>query len=98
MTRWKPYKKWLKLYNAGPQWPTRATLVAVQWQDATFHTELEGAELAQAVTVGIVVEATAVHLKTAAEFFHDGDVRDVTTIPAGMVQNIHPLGHMETPR
>ena len=96
-TKWRTYKRWLKGYAAGPKWPQRAQIVAVQWQDATYTTDVEDSGLAGAITVGIVVDATDQYIKTAAEFFHDRTVRDVTTIPAGMVQNIHPLGHTDLP-
>ena len=87
-----PYTRWLKKYLRGPQWPQQGTLVAIGWQDATMAEDIEQSGTIRAVTVGIVVEATPDHIKTASEFFEDLSVRDVTTIPAGMVHDIHPYG------
>jgi len=50
-----------------------------------------------AMTVGVVVEATTDHVKLAAEVFEDKSVRDVTTIPAGMVERVGTLAALETP-
>lgn len=93
----KPYKVWIKSYLKGPSWPEYANVVAIVWDDATYAAEVEQSGLARATTFGVVVEATVEYIKVAAEVFSDKTVRDVSTIPAGMVRGIYKLsgGHVE---
>lgn len=83
-----PYARWLKSYLRGPQWPEEGTLIGVLWCDATYAEDIENSGTAMALTFGIVVEATTDHIKIAAEIFEDKTVRDVSTIPAGMVRSV----------
>lgn len=92
------YKTWLKRYEKGPKWPERGAIVSVVWDDATYAQEIGDSGLARAATLGIVVEATSEYVKTAAEFFEDHSVRDVSTIPTGMIVSIHPLGEADVPK
>ena len=96
-TKLAPYKTWLKRYLKGPSWPERAHVVSIVWDDATYAEEIATSGLARACTIGIVVEATPEYLKTAAEFFADKSVRDVTTVPAGMIVGIYTLGFGDLP-
>ena len=86
------YKAWLRRHLRGSRWPDRASIISVVWDDATYAQEVEDSGLARATTVGIVVEATPEYVKTASEFFADKSVRDVTTIPSGMIVGVHSLG------
>ena len=91
------YKTWLKRYLKGPGWPTRGTIVTVVWDDATYAQDVENSGLARATSLGIVVEATADYIKVAAEFFADKSVRDVSTIPSGMIVGVYALGGATIP-
>ena len=91
------YKAWLKRYQKGPEWPEKVSIVSVVWDDASYAQDVEDSGLARAVTLGIVVEATPSYVKTASEFFVDKEVRDVTTIPAGMIIQVYSLGSCPIP-
>ena len=93
----RKYPTWLKWYRQGHEWPEQMTIVAVRWRDATYAEEISNSGTILAMTVGIVVEATGDHLKIAAEVFEDKSVRDVTTIPAGMIERVGSLATLETP-
>ena len=89
------YRTWLKRYEKLSHWPEHAHIVSVAWDDATYAQEIEDSGLARAVTLGIVVEATPDYVKLASEFFTDASVRDVSTIPSGMIVEIRPIGDTE---
>ena len=97
MAKANAYGKWLKAHLKGDQWPKRAAIVSVIWDDATYCEDMERSGLSRAATFGVVVEATKDHIKTAAEVFEDKTVRDITTIPAGMVQRVVELGEAPVP-
>ena len=89
------YKQWLARYTKAGSWPEVVDIVGVVWDDATYAQDVENSGLARACTFGVVVEATAEYLKIASEVFADRSVRDVSTIPAGMVVGIHPIGDVQ---
>jgi hypothetical protein len=63
--------------------------VLVVWEDAAFKmdaADLTGTSLA--VVSGWLVEATEKHLKIVSEIHADGDRRQATVIPAGMVRAV----------
>jgi len=93
----KTYPLWLKWYRQGENWPKRLIVAAIRWRDATYSEEMSNSGTIVAMTVGVVVEATTDHVKLAAEVFEDKSVRDVTTIPAGMVERVGTLAALETP-
>lgn len=92
-----PYKAWLRKFRGSPVWPQAAVVVSITWDDATQAHDVEDSGLARAVTLGIILEATSEYVKTASEFFHDKTVRDVSTIPAGMVVEIQTIARSDLP-
>ena len=91
------YQKWLRVYSKGPVWPERMIVLAVRWRDASFAEEIQNSGTIIAMSLGVVVEATADHVKLASEVFEDKSVRDVTTIPSGMVERVGVLATLDTP-
>lgn len=92
MTKASPYKRWLTRYLKTNGWPESVHIVGVVWDDATYAQDVENSGLARACTFGVVVEATSEFLKVASEVFADRSVRDVSTIPSGMIVEVHPIG------
>ena len=86
------YGTWRKRMEGKPLWPEYCHIVAITWDDATYSEDVENSGLARATTFGVVVEITSEYVKIAAETFCDGSVRDVNTIPVGMIAVIHNLG------
>jgi len=64
------------------------TVVSVSWIDATSAPDQEDAHLMEVVTFGSLVDITKEHIKTANEVFENGEMREVSTIPIGMVSSI----------
>ena len=91
----RKYQTWLKWFQRGKPWPHRLIVVAVRWRDATRAEDLSDAATILAMTVGIVMEATPDHIKIAAEVFEDRSSRDITTIPAGMIERVGSLATMD---
>ena len=49
------------------------------------------------VTVGFLVENTEGHVTIAAELHSNGDLRDMTTIPRGIVKSLKRVGSVRVP-
>lgn len=73
-------------------------VVGIVWTDAVKHDDdHRQAEPAVGMTMGTIVDADSDRIKIASEQFSDGDCRDVTAIPRGMVQRIIKIKRVYLP-
>ena len=66
---------------------------AVYWEDAVGHDSLPegGLKPVKTVTVGMIEDHNDKYITVVSEVFEDGSVRQVTSIPNGMIRKIVTL-------
>ena len=75
-------------------------LVAVWWVDTVFRLEVTPAKdhrPCPVVTVGFVLEDLPDRVTIISELFSDGDTRQSTSIPRGVIKQIRTVGHVKAP-